>query len=135
MFQAQVEQWVRDSEELTLVVMQTAAQEMAISANTPTAQGGRLRVDTGFLRNSINARVGSLPTGPNIAPEGFNDRDWNPSSLATVINSWRLGQTLYIGWTANYAGYRENNDFFARTAAQSWPEFVNDAANRLRGSI
>lgn len=131
-FQDQIDDWILRSTELTEAVLQDAAQEMAIEANTPVSQGGRMRVDTGFLRNSIAAQVGSLPSGPNIQPEGFNNQDWNPEAIAIAINNWRLGQTLFIGWTANYAQARENRDFFARTVQQRWPEFVSQSVQKLR---
>lgn len=131
-FKLQVDKFIADSEELVIAVAQDAIQDLAIEANTPVSQGGRMRVDTSFLRNSITAKIGSLPSGQNVAPENYSLKEWKPTGILPVINSFELGQVIYIGWTANYAQYRENKDFFARTAAQNWQQLISKSAMKLK---
>lgn len=134
-FKLSVDKFIEKSAVATLAVVQDAAQEMAIDANTPVAKGGRLRVDTGFLRNSIAARVGSLPQGPNLKPDGYSKPSWDSSAVTSVIMSMELGQKLYIGWSAEYAIYRENQDGFARLAAMSWPQYVAKATAKIKALL
>lgn len=131
-FKGKVDQWILNSTVLTEAVIKDAAQEMAIAANTPVAKGGRMRVDTGFLRNSIAASLNSLPSGQNIKPAEYSKQNWSPSSVTVIINRMSIGDKLFIGWTAEYAQYRENQDFFARTAAQNWPQHVQNAVHNMR---
>lgn len=131
-FKGQIDQWILKSTELTEAVIKDAAQEMAIDANTPVGKGGRMRVDTGFLRNSIAASLNSLPSGQNVKPDGYSKQEWSPSEVVTTINRMSIGDKLFIGWAAEYAQYRENQDFFARTAAQNWPQYVQNAVYNMR---
>lgn len=134
-FKGQIDSWIKKSTLATEAVVKSSIQELAIQANTPVGAGGRMRVDTGFLRNSIAASVGTLPSGQSIKPEGFSQQGWNPSSIVATINGVKLGQTVYIGWTAEYARYRENRDFFARTAVQNWGDIVSSNAMELRARL
>jgi hypothetical protein len=130
-FKGQIDEWILMSEELTGAVVKEASQELAIAANNPVGNGGRMRVDTGFLRNSIVASLNQIPSGPDVKPDNYSKIGWEPTEVATTINRMKPDDTLYIGWSAEYAAYRENQDFFARTAAQNWSKYVDDAVLRL----
>lgn len=133
-FKIQVDEWILKSQELTEAVVKDAAQEMAISASVPVGSGGRMPVIDGFLRNSIAASINSLPSGENKKPKDYVG-SWNPTELVTVINRMKLGDKLYIGWTAIYAQKRENDRMFMRTAAQNWPQFVAESTNKLKARM
>lgn len=130
-FKIQVDEWILKSQELTEVIVKDAAQEMAISASEPVGKGGRMPIITGFLRNSITANIGSLPSGENKKPKEYVGV-WNPTELVATINRMKLGDKLFIGWTAIYAQKRENERVFMRTAAQNWPQFVAESTNKLK---
>ena len=116
-------------------VHRTAALEVANRANRPRAKGGRMRVDTGFLRASIAAAVGRMPTGEAKNPyKQANAVQVNEGALAAVLLTWQPRQELYIGWTASYAVPREARDGFLAGAVEQWDEIVEKAVKRVRKS-
>ena len=125
-FSAQVNDWIAKSERLSMAVLQQATQAVINDANTPTAKGGRMRVDTGFLRNSLKANIGSMPSGAS------SPGNWDDSEVVLTLIRMQPGQVFYAGWTANYARPREHYDGFLRMATQKWQEQVDAAARQLR---
>ena len=119
-FEKQVTKWARKSEARMEAVFKTAVQDMIEDAQTPRDKGGRMPIDTGFLRNSGSAAINSIPTG------GGN--------TAVVISRAKLGDAIYFGWTANYAQYMEAKYAFMRMATQRWGQFVKVAARRIEQS-
>ena len=125
-FSAQVDDWIAKSERLSMAVLQQATQAVINEANTPAGKGGRMRVDTGFLRNSLKANIGSMPSGAS------SPGNWDDSEVVLTLVRLQPGQVFYAGWTANYARPREHFDGFLRMAAQKWQEQVDAAARQLR---
>lgn len=110
-FTAQIDQFIASSKDLAEAVIKDAAQSMATSANTQEEKGGLMRVKTGFLRNSIAAEIGTMPSGESVnSSPAVRRPEWEPMALMASINNLKLGDVLYIGWTANYAEYRESQD-------------------------
>ena len=128
-FEGSISQWVAKSERAVEAVFKQSAQEIAEDANTPTARGGRMRVDTGFLRNSQSADLNSRPSGPS---DPDTENQGNPEQVSLVIAGARTSDTIYVGWTANYARYREARDGFAEGAAKKWPAIVRRNSARIR---
>jgi len=123
-----------------LDVTRIAVSSVIEDAQTVKAKGGKMRVDTGFLRASGLASLNTLPSGPSkgrkrtpteigVLPEYsiFGE------SLNLVLAKMKLGDTFYWGWTANYARYREIYDGFLDTALQKWQQFVDDAVKKVGG--
>lgn len=127
-----VPEWVAKSENLLTAVIQESTQTLAREANRSRFKGGKMPIDTGFLTNSMSARIGSLPTGQSMRPDGYSALDWDGAQVNAVINSMDAGDVIFIGWTAEYARYMENRFGFMRSASQRWPEFVNDSVSLLR---
>lgn len=125
-FSAQVDAWIAKSERLSMAVLQQATQAVINDANTPVAKGGRMRVDTGFLRNSLKAKIGSMPSGTATAG------NWSDTEVVLTLTRLQPGQVFYAGWLANYARPREHYDGFLRMAAQKWQDQVDAAARQLR---
>ena len=121
-FEKQVTKWARKSEARMEAVFRTAAQDMIEDAQTPRDKGGRMPIDTGFLRNSGSAAINSIPAGGGLG------------NTAVVISRAKLGDTIYFGWTANYAQYMEVKYAFMRMATQKWGQFVKVAARRIEQS-
>lgn len=128
--------WVLKTESRMEAVAKESFQRLINEAQEPVAKGGNMRVDTGFLRNSGTASIDTLPVGSSVNP--FTKKDeagqWDASSQATVINSLKIGQIIYFGWTANYAIHRENKDGFVRRAVQDWPRIVHQVSATARFS-
>ena len=102
---------------------------------TLRSQGGRLRLDTGFLANSAGAGVGQIPTGLSESPGGTITTQLTGLPLPVALLQWQPGQTFYWGFTAGYSAFRESEDGFVRGAAEKWPRFVREAANDAKSRI
>ena len=124
--------WIAKSEALLTAVTQESVQTLAREANKSRFKGGKMPIDTGFLTNSMMAKIGSLPVGDSVRPEGYSAMEWDSGPVTLVINSIDAGDTIFIGWTAEYARYMENRFGFMRSAAQRWPEFVDESVMQLR---
>jgi hypothetical protein len=131
-FSASVGAWVQASQGRMQAVLRQSIQDVIEDAQTPVAKGGRMRVDTGFLRNSGQAGIGQMPRGPSVntgeAPSSEGD-------VTLTLARLKPGDTLYFGWTANYARTREHKDGFLRMAVQKWQQIVNKNAAELRRRI
>lgn len=110
-----------------------SAQDLVEEVTRPVAQGGRMRVDTGFLRSSLRASTSSMPLIQQDArPKEGATYTPEDGAIEAVILGARLGSTLYFGFTASYARPREYQDAFVRSAAQQWQQIVNrNAAKAL----
>mgnify|MGYP003463566278 CR=1 FL=1 len=113
------------SAKLELVVKQSA-QDMFSDAQTPKATGGNLPVDTGFLRNSFVSALNGQ--GAVTGADAY----------ALTIAGMELGDSIFGGWTAEYARHVEYGtakmagSFFALRAAQNWPVIVAKNAQKAR---
>lgn len=137
-FAAQVAKWVHETEGAVEAVWKHAAQEVVNEAQKPRAAGGRMRVDTGFLRASLKASTAAMPPiDPSATPQAGASYDFSGSDITATIAGAELGQTIFVGWTAAYSAHREFGargqapDAFLRTAAQKWPEIVKATEARL----
>jgi hypothetical protein len=107
-------------------VMQESVQEVVATAQTPKAQGGRMPVDTGFLRNSLASGVNGAFGAP--APESYE----------LTIAGMEIGDVARFAWTANYAMYQElgtskmHGNHFVGAAAAEWPQIVERNAARVK---
>jgi hypothetical protein len=141
-FSASISEWVRKSEARIEAVVKASAQDIAAEVVKPIAKGGRMRVDTGFLRNSLMASTSSMPRINPKARPGENSAYGDPSGeIALVIAGAAAGEPIYLGFTASYARHREfgangqPGDAFVRTAAAKWQEIVNRNARALQDRV
>ena len=130
-FIAQVNDWIAKSERLSMAVLHQATQAVINDANTPTGKGGRMRVKTSYLRNSLKANIGSMPSGESSEGEEKWEKELAPVVVLTLTRL-QPGQVFYAGWIANYARPREHYDGFLRMATQKWQEQVDAAARQLK---
>ena len=130
----QLDKWVQKTELRIETVAKDSLQRLYNEAQTPVAKGGNMRVDTGFLRNSGMAELGGLPSGQDKNP-GVKTPEWNNSSVVAVLSRMKIGQTIFFGWTANYAIHRENKDGFMRRAVQNWPQIVAQVTTETKATL
>jgi len=145
-FEAQVADWVRDVEGALEVVFRESAQELANEMDLlleqtvyakPISSSGYQR--TGFLRASLVASRTAMPLLTRENPGVPVPADLGPTLL--VINGAELGETLYLGYTANYAAYvhysanGEAGRPWVTMAAQRWPQIVATVAARVRARL
>lgn len=115
-----------------------SAQELFSQAQAVASEGGKMRILTGFLRGSFSTSINGQPQGPSRNPyTGTTQQtDWDQAQTVVTIAGAKLGDTIWGGWSANYAQIRESKDGFMRSAAQNWPLIVNrvaaDAKARIR---
>jgi len=135
-FTAQVDDIIRNVEARMTALVRSSVNDVIEDAQTPVAKGGNMRVDTGFLRNSGMPSLNGMPSGPS-RPESKVPGSYTYSDYAArlVIANYQLGQTIYYGWTANYAKYRNAYDGFLDNAVQKWPQIVERRANELKQRI
>ena len=123
-FQAQVDRIIVNTDKRLDLVMKQSLQSTINEMQTPTGKGGKMRVDTGFLRASGQSSLNGMPTGPSRKPsEG--EFDWNASDTTATIGKMKFGSTFFFGWTANYARIRETYDGFRDSALQNWQQTVD----------
>lgn len=133
-FGAQVEAMTKKYQKQMRVLLRESAQATVSLAQRIEKEGGRMRVDTGFLRASINASVGAMPIGISVNPDP-KTKDafkYTGDSISMALLKWQPGETLYIGWTANYARPREYRDGFLRGAVEQWDGTVKKIVTRIR---
>lgn len=113
-FAASVGDWCLKVPNALEIVFKESAQEL-VSQLTQLAP-----IDTGFLRASLMASTSAMPqltrANPGMAvPADLGD-------IVLVINGADLGDTIYLGYTANYAAYVH---YGARgNAARPWVTMV-----------
>lgn len=132
-FSAQIDDWIRKSETLTMAVVQQATQEVIKEAQTPRAKSGRMPVDTGALINSAVATLNkqparSKPTGSELSTERWLGEE----TAISVLLKAKPGDTIYFGWVMEYARVMEQRYSFLGMATQKWQQRVNAAARQLK---
>lgn len=136
-FSAQVEEWVKESKEAILAVVQESAQRVTDRVLLPTAKGGNMPVDTGFLRSSFKGSLNQPFLALRDKPEG-NLFTYDGSDVILTIAGMELGDTFYGTFTANYAVYVEYGAngrpprAMVRTAAAQWQAIVNEVTLELK---
>lgn len=136
-FSADVNAWVRKSKKRMLVVFQQSVQDVVDIMQTPVGAGGNMPVDTGFLRSSLTAQI-------NVAPQGYTKKSGpgpyvlDEAQYTLVINSAKLGDTIYAVYLAEYAYFQEygsrgrDGRGFVRLAAMQWQSIVNDNVRKAQ---
>lgn len=136
-FGQQVRDWGEKAKRRQTAIFRESTSRVLEIANTPIAQGGRMPVDTGNLRNSARASTEGVPSSAGGPPE-------------LVFAMLEVGQTAYAGWTAKYALRQEYGFFgadslgreysqagkaYMRSAVQLWPQIVEQATASVRARI
>lgn len=136
-FAAQVKAFADKAKLRQDAIFQSSANALMDEAGTPKAQGGKMPVDTGFLRNSAVASKDGMPNSGS-------------SAYGLVFASLKAGETVYAGWTAAYASrmeygfvgkdslgrqYNQQGNGFARAAQQNWQFIVERATNDVEAAM
>lgn len=140
-FEAVIDDFVNKTKEKLLNIARDSIKLTIRECQTPVVKGGKMRVDTGFLRSSGVAALNRIPTGPDegrkrmpgevgVLPE--YGRYEEESYLIPVLAKMKYGDTFYFGWTAKYAKYRELYDGFMDSAVVKWPETVSKVVKGMK---
>lgn len=131
-FTAQIGDWARQSQARALAVLKDATQTVANDIRIPKSRGGHMPVDTGNLRRSLTISKVEMPRPPTDKKREFADSSGN---ITLTIASLKIGETIYLGFQANYASIQENLNGFVRLTVQRWPEIVAASAKKLQGRV
>lgn len=108
-----------------MAVVKQSGQDVFRDAQLERTRGGRMRVDTGWLRNSLESFI-------NGASQSMGSE-----SYVLSLAGMEPGDVMAGYWTAEYAIHREfgtkysSADWYMRGAAQKWQQFVEANAERL----
>lgn len=125
-FTAQLNAFKELTKAKTELVLKQSAQDLFEIAQRPKAVGGNMPVDTGFLRNSF---VSGLNGSTSLS---------GPDAYVAAIAGMELGDSIFGGWTANYAQFVEYGtskmagSHFALNAAQQWQAIVSANAAKAQ---
>lgn len=140
-FNVIMDKFVADSKDKMLKVVKNSIKEVVQDAQRPVKKGGKMRVDTGFLKSSGQAQLNQIPKGEirgrkrkkgeeGVLPE-YAMPD-NADYILPTLGKMKIGDTFYFGWTAIYASSREIYDGFMESAVMKWKEIVDNQIRRLR---
>lgn len=140
-FSVKMDKIIANSKEKMFAVFKDSFQDLIEEASRPDDDGGKLRVDTGFLRSTGSGALNAVPRGESegrkrlpgeigVLPE-YSNYDFKPS-LQSLLLQMKPDNTIYWGWSANYAKYRELYDGFLISACQNWKTYVENNTRRLK---
>lgn len=130
-FSAQVHKIIRRNSALMELVFLESTQRTIKIAQTPKAKGGKLPLDTGFLRASGRTSLTGMPTGPT---RGEKDQIYTSPETVT-FSGVKLGMSVFFGWTAVYARRQNLYNGFLDHAVKSWQKTVDGVVRDLRGRL
>lgn len=127
-FSTQVKNWGDRTKDVNLLIMKQSLRDMLQNAQRPVRTGGRMPVDTGFLRNSLQAGLNASTafSGPI-----------EPGQYLRVIDQLKAGDTFVAAWMAPYAGFVEFGTTgqparrFLGAAMAQWSFFVKQNTTRF----
>ena len=126
---AQLDQWTKKTERRIDAVLKDATQTVISVAQTPKSKGGRLPVDTGNLRNSLQSSVAGGASG-----EG-------KESYIMVAGNMKGGDLATFTWTAEYAAAVNNGNrgrpgaHFVEGAVDQWPAIVRASIAKAKARV
>lgn len=151
-FDAQVHDMIRRNVALMGMLVPEATQDMINEMQRTKGNGGKMPVDTGFLRASGRLSLTGMPTGPTRPPtkaapkikglRGAAKRSHENkraqlyrSAESTNITGFKLGASIFWGWTAIYARRQDLYNGFYSTNVRNWQKFVDGAVRKLRDRL
>ena len=141
-FADQVSEWVEAVEGATEAVFREAVQDLFETAQTPVGAGGRLPLDTGYLRASFQVSTTAMPPiSTSARPANGQSYSYTGQEVTAVLATAQLGVTVFGGYTASYAPFVEFGArgrapaAFVRTAAQRWPQIVRSKETEVQSRL
>ena len=126
---ATLDQWTKKTEKRIDAVLKDATQSVVAVAQQTKAKGGRMPVDTGNLRNSLQSSVAGGAMG-----EG-------KESYIMVAGNMKGGDLATFTWTAEYAAAVNNGNrgrpgaHFVEGAADQWPAIVRASIAKAKARV
>lgn len=129
--------WGEKAKRNANLIVRQSIQDVSEIAQSPKAQGGRMPVDTGFLRNSYNAGIDGATTATG------------PAAYVAAVAGLEVGDTFNARWSAGYAmrmekgfagadalgrTYSQPGNFFMENALMQWSAIVEANARKVSES-
>jgi len=124
-----LDQWTKKTEKRIDAVLKDATQSVLAVAQQTKAKGGRMPVDTGNLRNSLQSSVAGGAMG-----EGA-------SSYILAAAGMKGGDVATFTWTAEYAAAVNNGNrgrpgaHFVEGAVDQWPAIVRASIAKAKARV
>ena len=124
-----LDQWTKKTEKRIDAVLKDATQSVVAIAQQTKAKGGRMPVDTGNLRNSLQSSVAGGAMG-----EG-------KESYIMVAAGMNGGDLATFTWTAEYAAAVNNGNrgrpgaHFVEGAVDQWPAIVRASIAKAKARV
>jgi len=124
-----LDQWTKKTEKRIDAVLKDATQSVVAVAQQTKAKGGRMPVDTGNLRNSLQSSVAGGASG-----EG-------EESYILVAAGMKGGDLATFTWTAEYAAAVNNGNrgrpgaHFVEGAVDQWPAIVRASIAKAKARV
>ena len=126
---ATLDQWTKKPEKRIDAVLKDATQSVIAVAQQTKAKGGRMPVDTGNLRNSLQSSIAGGASG-----EG-------KESYIMVAGNMKGGDVATFTWTAEYAAAVNNGNrgrpgaHFVEGAVDQWPAIVRASIAKAKARV
>jgi hypothetical protein len=126
---ATLDQWTKKTEKRIDAVLKDATQSVVAVAQQTKAKGGRMPVDTGNLRNSLQS---------SVAGGAMNE---GASSYILVAGNMNGGDLATFTWTAEYAAAVNNGNrgrpgaHFVEGAVDQWPAIVRASIAKAKARV
>jgi hypothetical protein len=138
---AKVNDSVVNTKARMLAVRNESVQDLVEIMQTPRGAGGNMRVDTGFLRASLRAAIGSANFAVTDRPDDEAKYIFDMSAITLVIVDAEINDPIEAVYTARYARPREYGarghpgDRFVALAAQQWQQAVEANVVKLKAKV
>ena len=126
---ATLDQWTKKTERRIDAVLKDATQTVVSVAQTPKAKGGRLPVDTGNLRNSLQSSIAGGASGQGA------------ESYIMASAGMKGGNVATFTWTAEYSAAVNNGRngrpgaHFVEGAVDQWPAIVRASIAKAKARV
>ena len=141
-FDLKVSKVCLELKEELLGAVKNAIRNTVEEAQKPRNDGGKMPVDTGFLRWSGTASLNKVPTGllegrlrgkgeVGVLPE-YKLGNEGGKMLNTCLIDMKVGDTFYFAWTARYAYYQEMKCGFMESAVMNFGSYLDKELRRLK---
>ena len=126
---ATLDQWTKKTEKRIDAVLKDATQSVVAVAQQTKAKGGRMPVDTGNLRNSLQSSIAGGASGEGKEP------------YIMVAGNMKGGDVATFTWTAEYAAAVNNGNrgrpgaHFVEGAVDQWPAIVRASIAKAKARV
>lgn len=134
-FTVQMQAFRDKTKEQMRAVLQASVQDVIEEAQKPIAQGGRMPVDTGVLRNSLVSELNGAQVAQGAAGYTLAAAQIEPGDVARF--GWTAAHAMrqeygFIGEDSKGRSFNQAGKHFVEGAAAQWPAIVEKNIARLK---